>query len=222
MWDRHLCSTFLARADTDSFRTIKSIISSGSSCWLLGTYPDVTSYQHVPGLVFAFVLSVELDGFQKRLHFTRLFLQEVWHRGEEKSNVKNKMQFMNNLPTHWAVVCVLHIKHHQHAWLSSTSTRLKIRTGVGSLLPWQLLKLVRMMLFNQSLLWASNADAHKDGKVSSLSENRGFGQIWFTQSVTVRFLSCYSWQDSTPAGPRLHVAVSLLPTSSLKLKWSSG
>lgn len=43
----------------------------------MGTYPDITSYQHVPGLVFAFVLSVELDGFKERLHFTRLLLQEV-------------------------------------------------------------------------------------------------------------------------------------------------
>lgn len=42
-----------------------------------GTYPDITSYQHVPGLVSVFVLSVELDGFEEGLHFTRLLLQEV-------------------------------------------------------------------------------------------------------------------------------------------------
>lgn len=42
-----------------------------------GTYPDVTSYQQVPGLVFAFVLPVELDGFEEALNLTRLLLQEV-------------------------------------------------------------------------------------------------------------------------------------------------
>lgn len=51
------------------------------------TYPDITSYQHVPGLVCASVLSVELDGFEEGLHFTRLLLQEVWRRRRwEKTN----------------------------------------------------------------------------------------------------------------------------------------
>lgn len=45
-------------------------------------YPDVASYQHVPGLVFAFVLSVELDGFEEGLHLARLLLQEVCRKRE--------------------------------------------------------------------------------------------------------------------------------------------
>lgn len=43
----------------------------------LVTYSDITSYQHVPGLVLVLVLSVELDGFEEGLDLTGLLLQEV-------------------------------------------------------------------------------------------------------------------------------------------------
>jgi len=68
----------------------------------LGTYPDVAPYQHVPGLVFAFVLSVELDGFEEGLHFTRLLLQEVWRRGGRDGEITN---------TH------THTHTHTHRWM---------------------------------------------------------------------------------------------------------
>ena len=84
-------------------------------------YPDVASYQHVPGLVAASVLSVELDGFEEGLNFTRLLLQEVWRRGKRSP-----------LPT----------IHHRDATFTGRMRRLgdtfsAIRGGAVSLLPWQ-------------------------------------------------------------------------------------
>lgn len=48
--------------------------------WCAETHPDITSYQHVPGLVVAAVLPVELHGFEEGLHLARLLLQEVWQK----------------------------------------------------------------------------------------------------------------------------------------------
>lgn len=41
------------------------------------TYPDITSYEHVPGLVPATLLPAQLDGFEEGLHLACLLLQEV-------------------------------------------------------------------------------------------------------------------------------------------------